>query len=135
MATLVPISIFQILLFLLQLYSGKSELQLNYYSESCPRAEEIIEEQVIGLYNKHGNTAVSWIRNLFHDCIVKSCDASLLLDTANGIKSEKTSSRSFGMRNFKYINTIKLALEKECPIKVSCADIVALSARDGFVLV
>lgn len=113
---------------------GKSDLQLNYYSESCPRAEAIIKEQVTKLYQKHGNTAVSWIRNLFHDCIVKSCDASLLLETVNGVESEKTSSRSFGMRNFKYINTIKDALEKECPMTVSCADIVSLSARDGAVL-
>ncbi|KAL2559934.1 Peroxidase 21 [Forsythia ovata] len=135
MATLAPTSsFFLLLLLILQLYSGKSDLQINYYSESCPRAEEVIKEQVTNLYNIHGNTAVSWIRNLFHDCIVKSCDASLLLDTAEGMESEKTSSRNFGMRNFKYINTIKEALEKECPMKVSCADIVALSARDGVVL-
>ncbi|KAI3474009.1 hypothetical protein Pfo_028797 [Paulownia fortunei] len=100
--------IFLLLPLLLQFYSGKSDLQLNYYSESCPRAEEIIKEQ--------------------------SCDASLLLDTINGIESEKTSSRSFGMRNFKYINTIKDALENECPMTVSCADIVSLSARDGAVM-
>ncbi|XP_011094690.1 peroxidase 21 [Sesamum indicum] len=126
--------IFLLLQLLLQFHPGKSDLQLNYYSESCPRAEAIIKEQVTKLYQKHGNTAVSWIRNLFHDCIVKSCDASLLLETVNGVESEKTSSRSFGMRNFKYINTIKDALEKECPMTVSCADIVSLSARDGAVL-
>ncbi|XP_073052633.1 peroxidase 21 [Primulina eburnea] len=119
---------------LFQFYSGESELQLNYYSESCPEAEQIVKEEVTKLYHKHGNTAVSWIRNLFHDCMVKSCDASLLLDTANGIESEKTSSRNFGMRNFKYIKTIKDALETQCPLTVSCADIVALSARDGVVL-
>ncbi|XP_052176457.1 peroxidase 21-like isoform X2 [Diospyros lotus] len=124
--------IFLLSLLFLQLSSG--DLQLNYYKESCPMAEEIIKEQVIKLYNKHGNTAVSWIRNLFHDCMVKSCDASILLETANGIVSEKTSERSFGMRNFKYINTIKEAVESQCPTTVSCADIVALSARDGFVL-
>ncbi|XP_073134908.1 peroxidase 21 [Henckelia pumila] len=117
-----------------QFYSGESQLQLNYYSESCPKAEEIIKEEVTKLYHKHGNTAVSWIRNLFHDCMVKSCDASLLLDNANGVESEKTSSRNFGMRNFKYIKTIKDALEARCPLTVSCADIVALSARDGAVL-
>ncbi|KAJ7972426.1 Peroxidase [Quillaja saponaria] len=79
-------------------------------------------------------TAVSWVRNLFHDCIVKSCDASLLLDSASGIISEKTSERSFGMRNFKYVNTIKAAVEAACPLTVSCADIVALSARDGLAI-
>lgn len=126
--------IFLLLPLLLQFYSGKSELQFNYYEQSCPRAEEIIKEQVIKLYNKHGNTAVSWVRNLFHDCMVKSCDASLLLETVNGIESEKASQRSFGMRNFKYVNTIKAALESECPVTVSCADIVALSARDGIVM-
>ncbi|GLJ13188.1 hypothetical protein SUGI_0207100 [Cryptomeria japonica] len=38
------------------------------------------------------------------------------------------------MRNFKYVNTIKSALEEVCPGVVSCADIVALSARDGVVM-
>jgi peroxidase len=119
---------------LLQFHSGKSELQLNYYEQSCPEAEEIIKQQVINLYNKHGNTAVSWVRNLFHDCMVMSCDASLLLETSNGIETEKASQRNFGMRNFKYINTIKQAVEAQCPSTVSCADIVALSARDGIVM-
>ncbi|XP_057779083.1 peroxidase 21 [Salvia miltiorrhiza] len=119
---------------LFQFHFGESEIEANYYKESCPRAEEIIKEQVTALYHKHGNTAVSWIRNLFHDCVVKSCDASLLLEAANGVESEKATSRSFGMRNFKYIQTIKAAVEKECPTTVSCADIVALSARDGAVM-
>ncbi|KAJ9694500.1 hypothetical protein PVL29_010134 [Vitis rotundifolia] len=129
-----PSITFLFLALLLHFDSGTSDLQLNYYSESCPRAEEIIKQQVVNLYHKHGNTAVSWIRNLFHDCMVKSCDASLLLVTANGVESEELSSRSFGMRNFKYVDTIKKAVESECPQTVSCADIVALSARDGFVL-
>ncbi|CAK9188114.1 unnamed protein product [Ilex paraguariensis] len=66
--------------------------------------------------------------------MVKSCDASLLLDTANGMESEKTSQRSFGLRNFESLGTIKEALERECPMTVSCADIVALSAREGVAL-
>ncbi|OWM82391.1 hypothetical protein CDL15_Pgr001965 [Punica granatum] len=117
-----------------QFLTGHGELQLNYYYESCPNAEEIIKQEVQKLYDKHGNTAVSWIRNLFHDCMVNSCDASILLVNAIGIESEQKSRRSFGMRNFKYIGTIKKALEKECPSTVSCADIIALSARDGIVL-
>ncbi|KAL6011077.1 hypothetical protein ACLOJK_001521 [Asimina triloba] len=87
---------------------GRSELTLNYYSESCPRAEEIVKDQ--------------------------SCDASLLLDAVDGKASEKDSDRNFGMRNFKYVNAIKSALESECPMTVSCADIIALSARDGVVM-
>ncbi|XP_059428606.1 peroxidase 21 [Corylus avellana] len=66
---------FLFLLFLPLLFQfnlGKGDdLQLNYYSQSCPNAEEIIKQEVTKLYDKHGNTAVSWIRNLFHDCMVK----------------------------------------------------------------
>ncbi|CAI9289580.1 unnamed protein product [Lactuca saligna] len=123
-----------IFLFFLHFYSGHSELQLNYYSESCPNAEEIVKQTVITLYKEHGNTAVSWLRTLFHDCMVKSCDASILLESINGIQSEKISKRNMGMRNFKYINTIKDALESSCPMTVSCADLVALAARDGIVM-
>ncbi|XP_030512437.1 peroxidase 21-like [Rhodamnia argentea] len=129
-------SSFVLLLLLLQLPSGSGELQSNYYAESCPNAEEIINQEVANLYDEHGNTAISWIRNLFHDCMVQSCDASLLLESkrGKGIVSEQSSSRSIGMRNFKYVTKIKEALEKECPTTVSCADIIALSARDGIVL-
>ncbi|KAL8140646.1 hypothetical protein V2J09_006667 [Rumex salicifolius] len=117
---------------ILQFDPGFSQLQSNYYATSCPNAEKIINEQVTKLYYEHGNTAVSWLRNLFHDCMVKSCDASLLLDsTANGVSTEQTAPRNFGLRNFKYVQVIKKAVEAECPLTVSCADIVALSARDG----
>ncbi|CAL2276636.1 unnamed protein product [Prunus armeniaca] len=40
---------------------------------------------------------------------------------------------SFGMRNFRYIEEIKEALERECPGAVSCSDILVLSAREGVV--
>lgn len=135
-STTTPSFIFLLLPLLLQFFSGKCDIQLGYYKESCPRAEEIVKDEVSKLYHKHKNTAVSWIRNLFHDCMVKSCDASLLLEANNneGLESEKSSERNFGMRNFKYINKIKEALEAECPKTVSCADIVALSAREGVAL-
>ncbi|KAK7393562.1 hypothetical protein VNO78_22120 [Psophocarpus tetragonolobus] len=133
--TIIKLSNICLLLLLVHFNLGKSKLEVNYYSRSCPKAEDIIKEQVRELYNKHGNTAVSWVRNLFHDCMVKSCDASLLLETVeDGVVSEQESERSFGMRNFKYVSTIKAAVEKECPLTVSCADIVALSARDAIVL-
>ncbi|CAL2276668.1 unnamed protein product [Prunus armeniaca] len=40
---------------------------------------------------------------------------------------------SFGMRNLRYIEEIKEALERECPGAVSCSDILVLSAREGVV--
>ncbi|KAH9307773.1 hypothetical protein KI387_035684, partial [Taxus chinensis] len=63
-----------------------------------------------------------------------SCDASVLLDSTENVVSEKPADRNFGMRNFKYINTIKSAVEAECPGIVSCADIIVLAAREGAVV-
>ncbi|KAJ4833546.1 hypothetical protein Tsubulata_004036 [Turnera subulata] len=57
-----------------------------------------------------------------------------LTEEVAGFESEQALQRSFGMRNFKYVSTIKGALEKECPGTVSCAGVVALSARDGIVM-
>ncbi|RYR31132.1 hypothetical protein Ahy_B01g055920 isoform A [Arachis hypogaea] len=108
-------------------------LVMNFYKETCPQAEDIIKEQVKLLYKRHKNTAFSWLRNIFHDCAVQRCDASLLLDSTRRTLSEKETDRSFGLRNFRYIETIKEAVERECPGVVSCADILVLSARDGIV--
>lgn len=112
---------------------SENGLVMNYYGDSCPQAEEIIAEQVRLLYKRHKNTAFSWLRNIFHDCAVESCDASLLLDSTRNSISEKDTDRSFGLRNFRYLDTIKEAVERECPGVVSCADILVLSARDGVV--
>ncbi|KAJ6935132.1 peroxidase 42 [Populus alba x Populus x berolinensis] len=108
-------------------------LVMNFYKDTCPQAEDIVKEQVRLLYKRHKNTAFSWLRNIFHDCAVQSCDASLLLDSTRRTLSEKETDRSFGLRNFRYLDEIKEAVERECPGVVSCADILVLSARDGIV--
>lgn len=57
------------------------------------------------------------------------------MDSTRRSLSEKEMDRSFGMRNFRYIEEIKEALERECPGVVSCSDILVLSAREGVVRV
>ncbi|KAH9319764.1 hypothetical protein KI387_021533, partial [Taxus chinensis] len=91
-------------------------LEMNYYRDSCPQAEEIVQEQVRLLYKQHKNTAFSWLRNIFHDCFVESCDASLLLDSTRKSVSEKETDRSFGLRNFRYLDSIKEAVERGVPL-------------------
>lgn len=67
---------------------------------------------------------------------LKGCDASVLLDSSGMIVSEKRSNPNRdSLRGFEVIDEIKYALETECPQTVSCADIVALAARDSTVLV
>ncbi|MCO5557207.1 hypothetical protein L7F22_010767 [Adiantum nelumboides] len=109
-------------------------LSHGYYEQTCPQAEEIVQQQVERIYGIHGNSAVSFTRNIFHDCSVQGCDGSLLLDSLPGHAGEKDSDKNFGMRNYKYVNEIKEAIEQVCPGVVSCADILILSGRDGIAM-
>ena len=68
--------------------------------------------------------------------ILQGCDASLLLDSSGTIASEKRSNPNRdSARGFEVLDEIKSALEKECPRTVSCADLLAIAARDSTVLV
>jgi len=67
---------------------------------------------------------------------MQGCDGSVLLDSSGAIISEKRSNPNRNSaRGFEVIDEIKAAVEKECPETVSCADILALTARDSTVLV
>lgn len=68
--------------------------------------------------------------------MLQGCDASILLDNSGNIISEKGSNPNRNSaRGFEVIDEIKSALEKQCPHTVSCADILAIAARDSTVLV
>lgn len=68
--------------------------------------------------------------------INKGCDASVLLDNIEGMTSEKQAGPNLNsLRGFEIIDKIKYLLEEECPLTVSCADILAIVARDAVELV
>ncbi|PON99544.1 Plant peroxidase [Trema orientale] len=107
----------------------------QFYDHSCPKAQAIVKSIVAKAVANEARMAASLLRLHFHDCFVKGCDASILLDSNGQIISEKRSNPNRNsVRGFEVVDEIKSALEKECPNTVSCADILALAARDSTVL-
>ncbi|KAF8377900.1 hypothetical protein HHK36_031288 [Tetracentron sinense] len=115
--------------------SNGGYLYPQFYDHSCPRAQEIVKSVVAKAVAREARMAASLLRLHFHDCFVKGCDASLLLDNSGSIISEKQSiPNRNSVRGFEVLDEVKSALEKECPHTVSCADTLALVARDSTVL-
>ncbi|KAL6971370.1 peroxidase [Sarracenia purpurea var. burkii] len=107
-------------------------LRKNFYEKSCPPAEEIVKNIIWKHVATNASLPAKFLRMHFHDCFVRGCDGSVLIDsTANNI-AEKDAIPNLSLAGFDIIDEIKTQLEKTCPAKVSCADIVALAARDSF---
>ncbi|CAH1422279.1 unnamed protein product [Lactuca virosa] len=107
----------------------------EFYSFSCPQANDIVMSVLERVIAKEPRMAASLLRLHFHDCFVQGCDASVLLDDNVMFASEKNSGpNSNSIRGFEVIDEIKSKLEEACPQTVSCADILALAARGSTVL-
>ncbi len=60
----------------------------------------------------------------------------MLLDDTSTLTGEKTAGPNVGsLRGYDVIDTIKSQMESLCPGVVSCADILAVAARDSVVAV
>ncbi|KAL3583125.1 hypothetical protein D5086_014186 [Populus alba] len=128
---------FGMMFFCLLVFMGSTEaqLQLGFYSRSCPNAERIVQDYVNRHIHNAPSLAAAIIRMHFHDCFVRGCDGSVLLSSTKKNQAEKDAIPNQTLRGFNVIDAVKSALEKKCPGVVSCSDILALVARDAVLMI
>ncbi|CAN6574315.1 unnamed protein product [Malus baccata var. baccata] len=112
---------------------SEAQLQLGFYSKNCPKAEKIVKDYIEEHIHNAPSLAAALIRLHFHDCFVRGCDASVLLNSTSSNQAEKDAPPNLTVRGFDFIDRIKSQLEAQCPGVVSCADVIALAARDSIV--
>ncbi|XP_048446406.1 peroxidase P7-like [Pyrus x bretschneideri] len=122
------------LVFLVLMSTTSAQLSTNFYSSSCPRLFSTVKSTVQSALQKEARMGASLLRLHFHDCFVNGCDGSLLLDDTSSFTGEKNAAPNRNSaRGFDVVDNIKSAVENVCPGVVSCADILAIAARDSVV--
>ncbi|KAG6523523.1 peroxidase P7-like [Zingiber officinale] len=112
--------------------AAASRLSHKYYSTSCPGLQPLVRRIVDQALSQDPALGAALLRLFFHDCFVNGCDASVLLDDTASFTGEKNAAPNVNsLRGFEVIDAIKSSVEAKCSRTVSCADIVALAARDS----
>jgi peroxidase len=107
------------------------QLDAGYYSKTCPAAEDIVRNETAAAVTASPGLAAALLRLHYHDCFVQGCDASVLLDSTPNNTAERDAKPNASLRGFDVVARAKDRLERACPGTVSCADILALMARDA----
>ncbi|PWA37746.1 heme peroxidase [Artemisia annua] len=109
-------------------------LSSNYYDKTCPNVEATITSVVKKAMLNDRTVPAALLRMHFHDCFIRGCDGSVLLNSTKKNQAEKDGPPNISLHAFYVIDNAKKALEALCPKTVSCADILALAARDAVTL-
>ncbi|KAH1129714.1 hypothetical protein J1N35_001092 [Gossypium stocksii] len=120
----------------LALATTSFSLSPKIYDNVCPQALPAIKKVVEAAVHWEPRMGASLLRLHFHDCFVNGCDGSLLLDSSTTFETEKNARDNFNsVRGFEVVDQIKAEVDRVCgrPV-VSCADILAVAARDSVVV-
>ncbi|KAL3699667.1 hypothetical protein R1sor_017689 [Riccia sorocarpa] len=108
-----------------------AQLSESFYARTCPGGVQAVANVVNNAVRNDRRNAAGPLRLLFHDCFVRGCDASVLLSSTSGNTAERDAPPNQSLQGFAIIDQAKAALERTCPGVFSCADILALAARDA----
>ncbi|KAK9151892.1 hypothetical protein Syun_010201 [Stephania yunnanensis] len=103
----------------------------GFYNKTCPSVEAIVRETTTSFISRAPTLAAPLLRLHFHDCFVRGCDGSILVNSTKNNQAEKSALPNQFLRGYQVVDAAKAAVEKACPGVVSCADILALVARDA----
>ncbi|KAK8709559.1 hypothetical protein V6N13_060574 [Hibiscus sabdariffa] len=108
-------------------------LSPKFYDRVCPQALPAINRIVKAAVHREPRMGASLLRLHFHDCF--GCDGSLLLDSTPAFETEKNARGNLNsVRGFEVVDQIKAEVDRVCGRPtVSCADILAVTARDSVV--
>ncbi|TQD78468.1 hypothetical protein C1H46_035958 [Malus baccata] len=109
---------------------SEGQLAENFYSSSCPNVESIVKQAVDIKRRQAPPTIAGTLRLFFHDCFVEGCDASIMIASPNRDAEDFADNLSIPGDGFDTVIKAKQAVEAQCPSVVSCADILAMAARD-----
>ncbi|KNA19773.1 hypothetical protein SOVF_058270 [Spinacia oleracea] len=93
-------------------------LSYSFYYSSCPELEIIVRSHLWEVFNNDITQAAGLLRLHFHDCFVQDAPPNLTLRSAA----------------FTIIDDLRALVHGACGSIVSCADIVALAARESVFL-
>ncbi|KAF7006765.1 hypothetical protein CFC21_021772 [Triticum aestivum] len=111
-----------------------AQLSPTFYDSSCPGALSTIKNAVDAAVGSNPRMGASLLRLHFHDCFVQGCDASVLLSG----NEQNAGGNAGSLLGLDLIQKIKDLVEAACDnnkrtVFVSCADILAVAARDSVV--
>ncbi|CAN6206813.1 unnamed protein product [Urochloa humidicola] len=111
--------------------SAAAQLSQSYYASACPNVETLVRGAVAQKLQETFNAAPGTLRLFFHDCFIRGCDASVLLSGPDDEHSAGPDT-TLSPDALDLITRAKAAVDADaqCANKVSCADILALAARD-----
>ncbi|XP_056683566.1 peroxidase 12 [Spinacia oleracea] len=116
-------------------------LSYTFYSSTCPGLDFIIRGHLIKVLFSDRTQAAGLLRLHFHDCFVKGCDGSVLMDGSASDPSDKDALPNLTLRSqaFKIINDLRACYGSPCASTLwpscSCANIITLAARDSVFLI